>query len=166
MNYHSKYLKYKTKYMNLKILNSYKLSGGTGKLCLPDPKGRYSTYEKCNKAGESLFKCDEGAPDECNLSNTFIDTTPIVPIRGAITSMSQMWEVWGEYFVRLGNCFHCKEPVFKVDKNMKNKPYYAVVWRFKGITYQSKIHHNLTVVTHIKDECFNSFLNNIVRSVF
>ena len=147
MNYHSKYLKYKTKYMNLKILNSYKLSGGTGKLCLPNPTGKYYTYDECK-------------------SNTVIETTPFVPILGAITSMSQIWEAWEKYFVRLGNCFHCKEPVFKVDKNMKNKPYYAVVWRFKGITYQSKIHHNLTVVTHIKDECFNSFLNNIVRSVF
>jgi hypothetical protein len=259
MDYYNKYLKYKTKYLNLKYYNNQ--YGGKNKfICEPDPKGKYPTYDTCIKAGNRLFKYDEGAPrecesfntlnkvtairsymsqhrlplsetnmqgllkatwdifnkysreylamssntpivtlkgicglcgnqvgdthgrikvnelyfhavcpgapDECNLSNTFIDTTPFVPILEAKTSMSQVWKAWGEYFVRLGDCFHCKEPVFKVGKNMKNKPYYAAAKSFQGIIYQSKRYHNRTVVTHIKDKCFNSLLDNIRMNVF
>jgi hypothetical protein len=62
MDYYNKYLKYKTKYLNLKYDNNQ--YGGENKfICLPDPEGRYPTYGKCNTVRNVSFKSDEDAPN-------------------------------------------------------------------------------------------------------
>jgi hypothetical protein len=153
MDYHIKYLKYKTKYVNLKYDNN-QYGGRNEFICVHDPDGKYPTYDTCNTISNVSF--------ESNSSNADIETTLYGPIPEAYTSLSQMWkdyEKYEKYFVKIGNCFHCGRPVFSVDKDMNTKPYYDTVWKLQGITYQSKIHNNI-IVFHTETKCIKEFLND------
>ena len=148
MDYHNKYLRYKTKYINLKYYNN-QYGGENEFICLPDSEGRYSTYDKCKR--KVTF-------DESKSSNLVIDTTPFMPIRGAFTSMSELWDLYKKDFVKLGKCVYCNDPVFQVDKNMSTNPYYATVFDYRGGTYSNN-RYNSIVVIHSK--CIQPWHNKI-----